>query len=252
MVAAGIGRGAGLVVEGGDHHAVARGENRRAFRHGDVHRIAALGREMAVLAIGALALAVRPAAPGQRIAVWLGQQARIAEGVAELGRVAQRLGWIARCQGQQADLAARRQDPAQRPVRHARGVGDILQAQLDLHRREHLVVHPQGFAAGMLVGIQMHPVVQRIVEHRQRALRATAGRGELEHPRARAGLVAVGDHAIGVDVLVDGQRADRSGQAEQEGQQEQTGRHDGTLSADRDRASLQAAARRGESRRRGL
>src|SRR5690606_3701487 len=69
---------AALRVLDAHHHAGAGGEDRGAFRHGDVHRVATFGREVAVLAVGTLGQTEGPARPGQRIAVVQRHQARIA------------------------------------------------------------------------------------------------------------------------------------------------------------------------------
>ncbi|MCY1530519.1 hypothetical protein D9M68_657090 [compost metagenome] len=201
-----------------DHHSPARGDDRRAFGHGDVDGVAALAGEVAVLAVRPLAQAERPAAPGQRVAERHRLQARVAEGVAQSGLVAQRLGRIARSQGRQADVAARRQYPADRPFRRAHGVLRVVHLQLDFHRRIEIVAHLQGFAAGVLLRLQLHLVFQ-VLDH------AVA---EHEHLRTRHGAVRVGGHAIGVGVLVDGHGSGRRGGAQQAAEEDQASQHVGS------------------------
>ena len=139
--------------------------------------------------------------------------------MAQLRRVFQRFGRVQRGQGRQADLAARRQHPADRLVRRADGVLHARQFQLHIDRGEQIVAHHEGFAAGMLAGFQLHLGVE-LLDHS-----ITEG----EHARTRCSLVAVGDHAVGVGVLVDGEGRGRHGQPEQPKSKNGAPQHNGRL-----------------------
>lgn len=204
-VARGIVAAPALVVLDLHHGAAAGSDDRRALGHGDVHRVAALGGEVAVLAIGALGQAERPAAPGQRIAIEQRLLARVAERVTQLRGVAHRLAGLARRQGRQAHLAARRDHPANRPVGHPNGIARVADPQLDLDRRVEVVAHLQGLATRVLLRLQLHFPFQ-VLDHPV---------AEDEHLRPGHGAVGVGHHAIGVGVLVDGQGRSRSCRGEQ-------------------------------------
>ncbi|MNZ90968.1 hypothetical protein D3C78_1099400 [compost metagenome] len=201
-----------------DHHSPARGDDRRALGHGDVDGVAALAGEVAVLAVRPLAQAERPAAPRQRIPEQLRLQAWIAEGVTQFGLVLHGPGRIARRQGGKADGAAWRQDPADRRIRHPHGILRTADAQLDLDRGEQVVAHLQGFAAGVFLRLQLHLVFQ-MLDH------AVA---EHEHLRTRHGLVRVGDHAIGVGVLVDGHGRGRPHGGQQATEEDKASQHVGS------------------------
>ncbi|MOA11774.1 hypothetical protein D3C78_1317300 [compost metagenome] len=145
-------------------------------------------------------------------------QARIAEGVAQFGLVLHGFGRIARRQGGKADGAARRQDPADRRVRHTHGILHAADAQLDLDRSEQVVTYLQGFAAGVLLRLQFHLVFQ-VLDH------AVA---EHEHLRTRHGPVRVGGHAIGVGVLVDGHGRGRPHGGQQATEEDKASQHVGS------------------------
>lgn len=139
-------------------------------------------------------------------------QARITEGVAQPGFVAQRLGGILRSEGGQTDIAARWQHPANRFVRRANGVLYLFQPQFDFHRGIQVIANQQGLAGFVLLGFQLHLVVQAldhaVVEH--------------EHLRAGRSLIAIGHHAVLVDVLVDGQRSGLAAKDQQTAENNQT------------------------------
>src|SRR5690606_33575751 len=71
-VAGGVVPTAALVVFHPHHHAATRSDDRRALGHGDIHRVTPFGREVAVLAVGALGQPERAATPGQRITIGFG------------------------------------------------------------------------------------------------------------------------------------------------------------------------------------
>ena len=176
---------------------------------------------MAVLAVGALGQAERTAAPWQRILVRFGQQARIAQGMAKLGRVLEWLAGIARGQRGQPNLTARRQYPANRLGRCADGIDDVFQLQLDIDRREQVVTHQQRLASRVLVGFQFDLGVE-LFHHAVT---------EDENLRARRSLIAVGHDPIGVGVFVDGQGQRRRSQQRQPEQHKNAPQHNGSFSS---------------------
>ncbi|MDT4844948.1 hypothetical protein FQZ97_789200 [compost metagenome] len=218
-VARGVVATAALVVLDLHHHARACRDYGSAFRHGDIQGIAALGSEVAVTAIGALGQAEGPALPGQRIAIDQRLQARVAQGIAQLGLVAHGPGSVGRGQGGHAHAAARRQYPANRLVRGAGDVLRLLDTQFHFHRGEQFVAQQQRFTGGVLLGFQLH----RQVEALHHAV------AEDEHLGARHGLVRVGHHTVGIGVLVDGQRRRRQAKAEQQQQRKKSPQHDNPL-----------------------
>ncbi|MCY1278113.1 hypothetical protein D9M70_268340 [compost metagenome] len=218
-VARGVVAASALVVLDLHHHARARRDYGGAFWHGDVQRIAALGGEVAVAAIGALGQAERAALPGQRIAVEHRLQARVAQGVTQFGLVTHGPGGIGRCEGRHAHAAARRQHPANGPVGDTGNVIRLLDAQFHFHRGEQLVAQQQGLAGLVLLRFQLHRKVQAL-DH------AVA---EDEYLGAGNGLVGIGHHTVGVGVLVDGQCSRRQACAKQQQQGKESPQHVGPL-----------------------
>ncbi|MNE56997.1 hypothetical protein D3C80_1519410 [compost metagenome] len=101
-----IGATPGLPVFGLHHHPAPRGNDRRAFRHGDVDGVAIPRAEVAILAFGALAHAKRPATPGVWVSVGHGSACGVAQGIFELGKIRERLSGPDRRELRQANAAA--------------------------------------------------------------------------------------------------------------------------------------------------
>jgi len=142
--------------------------------------------------------------------------------MAKLGRVLEWLAGIARGQGGQPNLTARRQYPTNRLGRCADGIDDVFQLQLDIHRREQVVTHQQRLARRMFAGFQFDLGIE-LFHHAVT---------EDEDLRAGRGLVAVGHDPIGVGVFVDGQGQRRRSQQRQPEQQENAPQHNGRCSSD--------------------
>ena len=120
--------------------------------------------------------------------------------------------------------------------------------QLDLHRSEQLIAHPQGMAAGMPVRVEAHAALHA---GPLSGLPGTGRSAETEDPRTGNGTVAIADHALGIDVAVNGQGTSRDGQKQQQDGTERSQEHGGSGVLDIGQASLAAPPDPGEARRAG-